>query len=181
MVNDNRHKNMTWFSRTDGAWTETSSPSDEGPSIQIRASESERAPDVRFLMDGQTFFDVSGVDPRPQTDTTHTVAMVDPESSQGDLVFAVHAAGNDLLFEDCRGRESISDTALEQAQSALNEILVPVYIDDVVSDVSEAGSGLALLHTVQTNPESDGWSYFRTSMFRDGELLIEEERGTLSA
>lgn len=173
---------MTWFSQTNGTWTETSSPSDEGLSIQIRASESEQTPELRFLSDGQTFFDLSGVEPRPQTETTHTVARVEPESSRGDLVFAVHAAGNDLLFEDCRpdGDRTVSNAALEQAQSALNEILVPVYVDDVVSDVSEAAPGLAVVHTVQMEAGADEWSYFRTSIFRNGELVIEHEQGALS-
>lgn len=173
---------MTWFQQTNGTWSETLAPPEEGPSIEVRASESE-VPEVRFLNHGQTFFDVSGVTPGPTTDTTHTVATVDPESAWGALVFAVHASGNDLVFEDRRddADATVSDGALEHVQSALNEILVPVYIDDVVSDLSERASGLAVVHTLQTGDDEEVWSYFRTSIFRDGSLALEAERGTLSA
>lgn len=174
---------MTWFSKTGKTWTETSSPPEEGPSIQVRVSETNRSPELRFLAEGRTFFDVSGVDSRPQTSTTHTVARVDLDSMHGSVIFAVHAAGNDLVFEDRRATEdsTASDDALEHAQSALNEILVPVYIDDVVSDVSEQMPGLAVVHTIQTDTQTDDWSYFRTSVFQDGELVLEKEKGALSA
>lgn len=174
---------MTWFSRVDGTWTETGSPADDGPSIQVRASETDLWPELRFRTEGRTFFDVSGVERRPNTDTTHTVALVDPESMSAEVAFAVHGSGNDLVFEDCRDPDDsvVSDEMMESAQSALHEILVPVYIDDVVSDLSKRGSGLAVVHTIQADERESDWSYFRTSIFRDGELILEEEKGALSA
>lgn len=172
---------MRSFANEDGTWTETSSVPDIGISIQVEASDTTVPPDIRLLADGTPFFHVAGVDPRPRTDTTHTVAHVAPDAPTGNAVFAVHADDNDLVFEDRRaGSESaVDEEALDHVQSALNEILIPVYIDDVVSDLSERVAGLVLLHTVQYEDSGPAWSYFRTSMFSDGELCLEDEYGEM--
>lgn len=175
---------MAWYTKKNDAWTDASGPTEDAPSVHVRASDPTVAPEVRFLQDSTAFFHLRGTDPRPETDTTHTIARVDPDAATGTLVCAVHADANDLIFEDLRPSEEsdTSDSALDHVQSALNEILVPVYIDDVVSDLSERVTGLAVVHTVQYDREADGaWSYFRTSAFRDGDLVLEDESGSLSA
>lgn len=173
---------MPWFHATNGTWTEADSAPNGGTAIQVRASDTDISPEVRVLRDGETIFHLSGVDPRPETDTTHTIARIDPASAMGAPLFAVHADANDLIFEDLRfdGETLASDEALEYVQSALNEILIPVYIDDVVSDLSERVSGIVILHTVQYKSETRGeWSYFRTSVFQNGALALEHEHGSL--
>lgn len=174
---------MAWYTKENDAWTDASGPTDGAISIQVRASDRNMAPAVRFLQGSTPFFHLTGTDPRSNTDTTHTIARIDPDSAAGALVCAVHADANDLLFEDLRPAEEVdtSDSAVDHVQSALNEILVPVYIDDVVSDLSERVSGLTVVHTVQYDPKTDGeWSYFRTSVFRNGDLALEDEFGSLS-
>ena len=57
--------------------------------------------------------------------------------------------------------------------------MIPVYIDDVVSDFSESVSSWAALHTVQYGNDGSSWSYFRTSLFEDGTLLVEDEYGAI--
>lgn len=173
---------MTWYANQDNAWTNQSSPPSTVPSIQVRAEEG-RGPEVRFLEDRREFFHLPGADPRPDTDTTHTVAAVDVDAAEGTLLFAVHAENNDLTFEDLRPadhRTIYSDDALEGVQSSLNEILIPVYIDDVISDLSEGLPGLVTLHTAQyEGGDRASWTYFRTSTFEDGELTLEEEHGSM--
>jgi hypothetical protein len=105
-----------------------------------------------------------------------------PPESTGTLLFAVHALGTDLIFEDLRPSDGpeMPETALDQVQSALNEIMIPVYIDDVISDLSERLPGLLVLHTAQYSSEAGGpWSYFRTSVFENEALAFEVERGEL--
>ena len=50
----------------------------------------------------------------------------------------------------------------------------------MISDLSEQLSGLLVLHTAQYESETGGpWSYFRSSVFNDGELAFAVERGEL--
>jgi hypothetical protein len=172
---------MTAFTLTNGSWSETDSPPDDAPRLQVRADDEDAPPEVQFWTNGQAFFHLTGIEPRPQTDTTHTVALVNAESEAGCPIFAVHADNNDLVFEDCRSTSepTASNEALDHARSSLNEILIPVYIDDVVSDFSEEVSGWVALHTVQYETDGSSWSYFRTSLFEDGTLLVEDEYGEI--
>lgn len=174
---------MPWFHETNDSWTEVDAAPDDGLGLQVRASDPGVAPEVRVVYDGEPISHVTGVDPRPQTDTTHTVTHVDPLSATGARLFAVHADAHDLIFEDLRSsnESEASDDAFDHVRSALNEILIPVYIDDVVGDLSEHVSGFVILHTAQYENEGKGaWSYFRTSVFKDGDLALEDEYGSLA-
>lgn len=173
---------MSTYAQQDGRFAEVPSPPDDALSIQVQAPEDGREPEVRVLSGGAEVFLLSGAPPRPDTDTTHTVAHLDPERRRGTVLFAVHAADNDLLFEEQadEGPDEVTADDLDHVRSALNEILIPVYIDDVVSDLSERAPGLFILHTVQVeDDQSPPWTYFRTSVFSDGDLAIEEEWGAL--
>jgi hypothetical protein len=175
---------MPWFHETNNAWTETDDAPDGGLGLHVQASDPDVSPEVHVVKDGDPLFHLTGIDPRPQTDTTHTVAHVDPSSKSGTHLFAVHAEANDLIFEDLRSKDEkvATDEAIDHVQSALNEILVPVYIDDVVSELSERVPGLAILHTAQyERKKGRAWTYFRTSVFQNGDLALEDEYGSLSA
>lgn len=171
---------MTWFVHESNAWSETSGPVDQGLSVQIEAQEEGKRPRIRTLHDGAESLHLSGADPRPDTDTTHTVARIGPDGA-AKLLFAVHAQDSDLIFEDLRPEgDDEFDRAFDQVQSSLNEILIPVYIDDVIGDLSENLSGLVLLHTAQyASSSASSWTYFRAAGFDGGDLVIEVEHGEL--
>lgn len=177
---------MSWYTKEKDSWTEQSPsldtpPSDGGLSIQVQADDKAVRPRIRVLKAGDERLHLTGVDPRPSTDTTHTAAWI-PSDSPGALLFAVHTQGNDLIFEDLRASDAahVPDSAVDQVQSSLNEIMIPVYIDDVISDLSESVSGLVVLHTAQyESATTDAWTYFRTSVFENGELALEAERGSM--
>jgi hypothetical protein len=172
---------MPWYRKQDDTWTEPSTPVKDGLGVQIQADAPDTRPHVRVLHDADERLHLTGADPRPDTDTTHTVAWVPPDAA-GTRLFAVHAQGTDLIFEDLRSPNGpdAPDSALDQVQSALNEIMIPVYIDDVISDRSEQLPGLLVLHTAQYEADPDGpWSYFRSSVFEDGDLAFAVERGEL--
>jgi len=172
---------MPWYQKDDDTWSEHSGPTDSGFSVQVKADDPTIRPSVRVLSDAEERLHLTGADPRPNTDTTHTVAWVQPEST-GTRLFAVHAQGTDLIFEDLRSPDgpNVPDSVLDHVQSALNEIMIPVYIDDVVSDLSERLPGLLVLHTAQYKSEAGrAWTYFRTSVFEDEDLAFEVERGEL--
>lgn len=172
---------MNAFTHTDDHWTKTDSVADNGTGIQVQAADPTVAPEVQFWADGTAFFHLTGTEPRPDTDTTHTVAIVDPDTATGHVLFAVHADGTDLVFEDCRSTSemAVNEETLDHARSALTEIMIPVYIDDVVSDVSEEIPAWVALHTVQYDDARSSWTYFRTSLFDDGTLGIEDEYGEI--
>ncbi len=172
---------MTTFALQNGRWTQTDSLEDHSTGLRVRADDPATSPEVQFCTNNRPFFHFTGRNPRPATDTTHTVALVDVDAETGSPVFSIHADGKDLTFEDCRTESTaaISDAALDHVQSALNEILIPVYIDDVVSDFSEEVSTWVALHTLQYEADGDSWSYFRTSLFDDGALQLEDEYGEI--
>lgn len=173
---------MTWYAKQYDAWREQSSPPSSAPSIQVQAKEN-HPPEIRFFENGHEFFHLSGADPLPTTDTIHTIAAIDFEAVEGHPLFAVHVDGDTLTFEDLRTpdrRADDTDDILDQAQSALSEILIPVYIDDVISDLSDGFPGLIALHTAQYEGANEAsWTYFRTSTFEDGDLVLEEEQGSI--
>ena len=172
---------MPWYQKQDNTWSEQPGPTENGLSVQVHATDPDTPPSVRVLDEMEEQLHLSGASPRPDTDTTHTVAWVQPEST-GTLLFAVHAQGTDLIFEDLRSDDGpeMPETALDQVQSALNEIMIPVYIDDVISDLSKRLPGLLVLHTTQYESDAGGaWTYFRTSVFEDEDLAFEVERGEL--
>ena len=172
---------MPWYEKDDDTWSEQSGPADTGLSVQVTANDPTAPPSVRLLNNTEERLHLTGADPRPDTDTTHTAAWVPPESD-GARLFVVHAQGTDLIFEDLRSPDGpdAPDSALDHVQSALNEIMIPVYIDDVISDLSERLPGLLVLHTMQYEGGSGrAWTYFRTSVFEDEDLAFEVERGEL--
>jgi len=171
----------TYVSRDD-TFEEVSDDPAEGLSVRVRAPAPPSAPEVHFRRDADPFFVLSGAAPRPRTDTTHTVALVRPDEDAGTLLFAVHADGQDLIFDDLRAgpaADGAVDDALEQVQASLNEIMIPVYIDDVIGDLSEALDGLVALHTIQQADDGETWTYFRTSIHEGGTLTLESEHGEL--
>lgn len=165
---------MPWYAESTD-WTATDTPPDDGLAVQVQTP-----PDDRPLLRVQTKADtylLSGTDPRPDTDTTHTVARVDPDTGDGVVLFTVHASGQNLIFEEAPDAD-VEDSLYDHVRSALNEIMIPVYIDDVVEDVSEKQSGLIALHTAQYDTDG-GWTYFRTSLFQNGDLQLEDEYGEM--
>ncbi|MFB6250063.1 MAG: hypothetical protein ABEL97_16015 [Salinibacter sp.] len=173
---------MSTYAWQNDTFTEVSGAPTDALCIQVQAPDGEAPPQVRVLAGGAEVLLLAGASPRPDTDTTHTVAHVDPADRRGTPLFAVHAADTDLLFE-AQTEEwpgGIDPSDIDHVQSALNEILIPVYIDDVVSDLSDRAPGLFLLHTVQVEDDQPPpWTYFRTSVFADGDLALEQEWGSL--
>lgn len=165
---------MPWYADATN-WTATDSPPEDGLAVQVESPPEDR-PFLRVQTSADTVL-LSGTDPRPDTDTTHTVAHVTPDTGDGVVLFTVHASGQNLIFEEASDAE-VNDDLYDHVRSALNEIMIPVYIDDVVEDVSEKQSGLIILHTAQYDAES--WTYFRTSLFTDGTLLLEDEYGEMT-
>jgi hypothetical protein len=162
----------------DGTWTEAASDAVDPPHVEI----TEDPPTLHFVGETNASFQLPGAPARSDTETVHTVAIVDPSLTDGITLCALRAERDDLTVEDRRpdhARTRYGD-AFEQLQSALDEILIPVYIDDAIEEVSESVEGLVALHTAQyADPPAASCGYFRTSVFRDGTLLLEAEYGSL--
>jgi len=57
---------------------------------------------------------------------------------------------------------------------------IPVYLDKAVETLSKGVDGIVAIHTAQYDDHVDRTrTYFRTSVFEDETLLLEEERGAL--
>ena len=117
---------MPWYQKDDDTWSEHSGPADNGLSVQVKADAPTARPSVRVLDDAVEQLHLTGVDPRPDTDTTHTVAWVQ-SGAPGSRLFAVHAKGTDLIFEALQALKGpgAPQSALDHVQSALNEIMIP--------------------------------------------------------
>jgi len=169
---------MRHYVPRDGTWTEADSDTVDPPYIEV----TEDPPAVHFVGGPNTSVQLSGAPARSDTETVHTVAIVDPSLTDGMTLCALRAEGDNLTVEDRRpadARTRYAD-AFEQLQSALDEILIPVYIDDAIEEMSESVEGRVALHTAQyADPPAASCSYFRTSVFRDGTLLLEAEHGSL--
>lgn len=166
---------MPWYAAATD-WTETDAPPEDGLALQVQTPSDDR-PLVRIRTTADPYL-LSGTDPRPDTDTTHTVARVDPDTGAGAVLFTVHASGQNLIFEEASDAD-VSDALYNHVRSALNELMIPVYIDDVIEEVSEKQSSLIVLHTAQY--DADGaWTYFRTALFTDDTLLLEDEYGEMT-
>ena len=168
---------MSYFAPSNDDWTAVPDRP-QPPYIEI---ENDR-PVVHFVGDSESQFELSGAPARSGTETVHTVAIIAPSLTEGFTLCALRAEDHDLTVEDRRppdARPRFAD-AFEQLQSALDEILVPVYIDDALDEVSESIEGIVAVHTAQygSPPQSD-CTYFRTAALRDGSLLFEAERGSL--
>jgi hypothetical protein len=167
---------MSFYSPTGDPWPSSDAPPDP-PYIHIP----EDAPTIAFVGPTDTPNRVTGAPPRATADTIHTVVGIDPELRSGTPLCAVYVDGQDLSVDDLRPEAAAPtyDGAVDQLRSALREILIPVYIDDAIEEVSESVEGLLALHTAQYEGPESACSYFRTSVFRDGSLLLEEEWGAL--
>lgn len=167
---------MSYYSPTDTSWTHSASQPDP-PYIHIPSD----APAIEFVGTTETPNRVTGAPPRAGTDTIHTVVGIDPELHSGTPLCAVFVQEQELSVDDLRpeGAPASYDGAVEQLRSALREIIIPVYIDDAIEEVSESVEGLLALHTAQYERANEECSYFRAAAFRDGTLLLEDERGSL--
>ncbi len=168
---------MSHYVPRDVDWTKVSSPPDP-PFVEV----DEETPALRFVGSPESSFQLSGAPARSDTETVHTIAIVDTSLSDGTTLCALRVENNDLTVEDRRPpevRTRFAD-AFDQLQSALDEILIPVYIDDAIEEVSESVDELVVLHTAQyADPPTSSCTYFRSSVFRGGSLLLEVERGSL--
>lgn len=170
-------RSMRYYVPGNDDWTFVPEPPADPPYFVV----DEEAPAVQFVQSSNSFF-VEGAPARANDETVHTVALVDPSAANGLVLCALRAVGEDLTVEDRRPADARTQHAdpFQQLQSALDEILIPVYIDDAVEEISESVTELVVLHTAQyDDPPNGSASYFRTSVFRDGSLLLEAERGSM--
>lgn len=168
---------MSYFVPQDDSWTETPERPDS-PYIEV----TDDRPTVRFVGSPDAQFELTGAPARSDSETVHTIAIVDPTLFQGLPLCALRADDHDLTIEDRRPPKARTQfaEAFKQLQSALDEIMIPVYIDDALDEVSASVDGLVAVHTAQyASPPQSDCTYFRTAVFDDGTLLLEAERGSL--
>ncbi len=168
---------MQYFASTSGDWTATDAVPDAPPYLAI----DETAPAVRFTGAAGEGYALTGAPVDPSADTLHTIALVDLETGRGTPLCAIYVHDRTLDLEDRRAPDTPPAHAdlLDQLRSALDEILIPVYIDDALEEVSENTDTAAALHTVQYADASEAPSYFRTAVVQNGDLLLEAEWGEL--
>lgn len=168
---------MTYYTPDEDTWSVVSEAPANPPYLEIDGE----SPVLRFVGPSDVF-QLEGAPARSADETVHTIALLDPSLDTGMVLCALRAEGQDLTVEDRRPPEARDRhaEAFEQLQSALDEILVPVYIDDALEEISESVDQFVALHTAQyASPPRDDNTYFRTSLVQDGKLLLEEERGAL--
>jgi len=168
---------MNYFAPRGGDWTNISSPPDP-PYVEV----DEETATLRFVSGPDVSVELTGAPVDPDADTIHTVTRIAPSLREGAALCAIYVRGTDLDLEDRRSTDAPSShaNALDHLRSALDEIMIPVYIDDAIEEMSEAVDGLIAIHTVQPDTGRDAsHTYFRTAVFQDGELLFEQESGTL--
>lgn len=168
---------MSYYVLRNGDWTEISSAPDP-PYVEV----DEEAATLHFFSSPDASVQFTGAPVDPDADTIHTVMRITPSFREGAALCAIYVRGTDLDLEDRRSTDAPSShaKALDQLRSALDEIMIPVYIDDAIEDISETVDGFVALHTVQHDNGRDApHTYFRTAIFQDGGLLLEEESGTL--
>ncbi|MFP4227699.1 MAG: hypothetical protein ACLFTE_02600 [Salinivenus sp.] len=158
-------------------WVEVDSSPNEAPYIEI----SEAPPEVHIIGASDTY-SLSGAPVDPSADTIHTLAVVNPDTGRGSPLCAVYVQDRTLDVEDRRPPDSppAHADAVDRLRSALDEILIPVYIDDALHKVSQGLDDALLLHTVQYDdgPEAAP-TYFRVSAVQKDTLQFELERGAL--
>lgn len=169
---------MSYHVPRGGDWTQRPDAPTDAPHIEV----DETDPIVHFVGGPDASFPFAGAPARSDTETVHTVMIVVPDLTDGTTLCALRADDNDLTVEDRRppsARTRFAD-AFKQLQSSMDEILIPVYIDDAIEELSKTVDGLVALHTAQyADPPKASCTYFRTSVFRDETLLLEAERGSL--
>ncbi|WP_263808057.1 hypothetical protein [Salinibacter sp.] len=168
---------MSYYVPHQDAWTEASSPP-EPPYLDVDAETAT----LHFVGGPDASVDVTGAPVDPSADTIHTVTVVDPSLRVGAPLCALYVRGTTLDVEDRRAPDAppAQADALDQLRSALDEILVPVYIDDALEEIGDTLDGLLVLHTVQ---HDDGRAapptYVRVAIIQDGDLVLETEHGAL--
>jgi hypothetical protein len=169
---------MLYFVPQNGDWTETETSPGAPPYVEVDPD----ASSVRFVGLHDESYRLTGAPVDPSADTIHTVAAIDSTLAHGHPLSAVYVRDRTLDVEDRRPPDAPAAhaDAVDRLRSALDEILIPVYIDDAVMEAGEPLDGLLALHTVQYDDGADApCTYFRTSLFGGEELLLEVERGTL--
>ncbi|WP_263840418.1 hypothetical protein [Salinibacter sp.] len=168
---------MSYYVSQNEQWTETSSLPNP-PYLDVDAE----AAALDFVGGPDASVEVTGAPVDPAADTVHTVATVDPSLRKGSPLGALYVRDTDLDVEDRRAPDAppAHADALDQLRSALDEIMIPVYIDDAIEELGEPLDGLLVLHTVQHDDGRDAPpTYFRAAIFEDGNLVLETEHGTL--
>jgi hypothetical protein len=168
---------MSYYVPQNETWAEASSPPDP-PYLNVDTE----AATLHFVGDTDASVRVAGAPIDPSADTIHTVSSVASSFREGAPLCAIYVRGQDLDVEDRRSPDAPSShaDAVDQLRSALDEILIPVYIDDAIEEMSETVDGLLVIHTVQHDDGRDApHTYFRTAVFQDGDLLLEAEDGAL--
>ena len=172
---------MAVYVDDNGAWTESDRPAGRGLSIRVESNVLPETPTVQVQRDGTDVFTLTTRAVPSDGETIHTVAGLDAETGEGTMLFAFRAQGDRHAVDDLRPREApaaYSDDVLQGVRDDLDEILIPVYIDDAIEALSEDVPGLVALHTAQFDADA-ACTYFRTSVFADAELKIEDEAGAL--
>ncbi len=169
---------MSYYVADDSTWSPVSGPPSP-PYIHVR----KETPEVAFVGGSDASVLLDGATPQPGADTTHTVATIDADLRSGSVLCALHVEENRIEVDDRRasdGRAQCGDDTFEHFRAALDEILIPVYLDDAVETLSNGVDGLVAIHTAQYDDRVDRTcTYFRTSVFENETLLLEEERGAL--
>ena len=169
---------MSHYVFRNGDWTEADSDAVDPPYVEV----DEDTATLYFVGEPDASVRLAGAPVDPDADTIHTLMTVDAALRRSAPLCALYVRGTDLDLEDRRSADAPSShaEALDQLRSALDEIMIPVYIDDAVEKMSETVDGLIALHTVQHDDGRDApHTYFRIAVFEDGDLLFEEEAGTL--
>ena len=173
---------MPTYSPKSGQWTRDAHPSGRGLSIRVDGMDDlPETPGVSVVVDGEEVFALTNRALPSGGETLHTVAGVDGETGAGTMLFTFRAEGSSHVVDDLRPDDvpaAYGDDVLQSVRDDLDEILIPVYIDDAIESLSEDVPGLVVLHTAQFDPDAE-CTYFRTSVFSDGDLLLEEEAGAL--
>jgi len=168
---------MRYFAPDDDSWSEVSD-APPPPSLQFDPE----APSVLIVGPDETAVELSGASVDPDADTIHSLTVVDPSAFTAEPLCAVYVQDQTLDVEDRRSPEAPAAhaDALPPLRSALNEILIPVYVDDAVTEATEALDGWVVLQTVQYDDGPDAPpTYVRVAVFAEGTLQMEAEHGTL--
>ena len=168
---------MRYFVPDDDSWSEVSD-APPPPFLQLDPE----APSVSIVGPDETAVELSGAPVDPDADTIHTLTVVDPSALTAEPLCAVYAQGQTLDLEDRRSPHAPTAhaDALDRLRSALAEILIPVYVDDAVTEATESLDGWVVLQTVQHDDGPDAPpTYVRVALFEEGTLQMEAEHGAL--
>jgi len=172
---------MAIYVNRSGTWTKSDRAAGRGLSIRVDSDTLPNTPTVEVQRDGSEVFTLTTRAVPSGGETIHTVAGLDAETGEGTMIFAFRAQGDRHVVDDLRPPNApavYGDDVLKGVRDDLDEILIPVYIDDAIEALSEDVPGLVVLHTAQFDADA-ACTYFRTSVFADGELQIEDEAGAL--